>query len=102
MDNIISVQLLDETYKFKTECTAHHAEEIVKLISDAIADIPKGYPNKTVLLLLAAMSITSKYCLLKNQVDSLTIDIHNRIKRFDFKIADILEMEIKKESTNPM
>ena len=92
MDDIVTIELFGETYKFKTEVEFDNAKMVADFLVDEVLKVEKKLKETTPgvlrfkLLLLAALNISGEYFKLKNNHKDLLENISDRLENIGVKI----------------
>lgn len=92
MDNVISIELFKQIYKFKTDLDVEISQPAVEMLQNAVVKTQGGLPgavpvkDQPIVLMMAALSLASESIRLKQQYN----DLLNKLKsRSDNLIAKL-------------
>ena len=92
LENIITIELFGETYKFKAEVGFDNAKTVADFLVEEVLKVEKKLNETTPgvlrfkLLLLAALNISGEYFKLKNNHEDLLEDISYKLDNICTKI----------------
>jgi len=80
VDRIISIELFGQAYRFRTDASLLHAENIVDYVAQEVEKAGAGgdIPGKLDTVILAALNIANEYFEMKRCWDELVLDIDKR------------------------
>ena len=97
MDEIVTIDLFGEEFRFKPDEEVKDPDRVVKHLEEYIKQAQSrvknkaGGRNKMIILLLAAMNLSRDYHELKRQHTQLEKDVENKISSLLYKIEKGLE-----------
>ncbi|MCK5162790.1 MAG: cell division protein ZapA [Desulfobacula sp.] len=97
MDEIVTIDLFGEEFRFKPDNQVENPEQVVQDLKKYIKEAESLFKNKTsgknkiVILLLAAMNLSKDFHELKMQHSKLENEINNRISSLIEKIDKGIE-----------
>lgn len=84
MDNIISIELFKQVYKFKTDLDPKLTRQAVEILQNAVAKVQDGssapapLAERQILLTMAALDLISDQIRLKQQYEELLDQLKSR------------------------
>ncbi|MBU0995715.1 MAG: cell division protein ZapA [Proteobacteria bacterium] len=97
MDDIVTIELFGDTYRFKTEAEIENARKVAEYLVNEVEKVEKQLAEKSTamlrfrLLLLAALNISSDYFKLKSNHKDLLEDLSDRLVSINEKIDNHLQ-----------
>jgi cell division protein ZapA (FtsZ GTPase activity inhibitor) len=93
VEQIITIEILGEAFRFKADEGDLSAEEIAQLLTDEVHKVASQFPahalktNKLAILVLAALNISKQYVELLNQHSRFLESVSSRANR----LGDMIE-----------
>ena len=85
MDNVISIELFRQVYKFKTDLDPALSREAVKMLKETVGRLQGGapgsampLPERQIVLIMAALEIACDQIRMQQQSDGLLMKIKSR------------------------
>jgi len=97
LDDIVTIELFGDTYRFKTEAEIENARKVAEYLVNEVEKVEKQLAEKSTamlrfrLLLLAALNISSDYFKLKSNHKDLLEDLSDRLVSINEKIDNHLQ-----------
>ena len=92
MDDIVTIELFGNVYKFRTEASVENAKQVVDHLKNEVEKVEGQLSSKTFntgdirTLLLASLNITSEYYKLKNNHEDLLVNLSTQLTSLTDKL----------------
>ncbi len=89
MEQVIKIELLGETVKFKSEETRSNLKEILSYLLKELHKVEDQFPsqtlktNKSAILVMTALNISKQYVELANSHSDFINNVSSRVKKLD-------------------
>ena len=89
MEQVIKIELLGETFKFKSEETRSNLKEILSYLLKELRKVEGQFPahavktNKSAILVMTALNISKQYVELENNHSDFINSVSSRMKKID-------------------
>lgn len=89
MEQVIKIELLGETFKFKSEETRSNLKEILSYLLKELKKVESQFPshalktNKSAILVMTALNISKQYVELANTHSDFLNAVSSRAKKLD-------------------
>lgn len=93
MEQVIKIELLGETFKFKSEETRSNLKDILSFLIKEVRKVEDQFPahalktNKLAILVMTALNISKQYVELANDHSDFIDNVSSRVAKIDDMVS---------------